>query len=239
MFKKVFITGGSGHLGQELINYLKLSNVEVYAPSHEACDITNLASLTSHLDYFQPDLFIHAAAFVDTFGCENDIRKALDINVKGTMNVVEACVKRPIKVVYISSEYVFGGGISYSLNEDGDYTTDDKLCPINVYGKTKAAAEYIISILPKYQIIRAPFIKQIYPEVFCDQYCSRYFLDEVVPKIWFNITENDEKIVHIANEYKSLYQLYKDKNIEAKPIRMSEKQKKIIPQYTGLVNNSL
>jgi len=235
MFKKVFITGGSGHLGRELINYLKISNVEVYAPSHKACDITNLASLISHVDYFQPDLFIHAAAFVDTFGCENDIRKALDINVKGTMNVVEACMRRPIKVVYISSEYVFQGHPEYSN------TIDDRLNPMNVYGKTKAAAEYIISILPNYKIIRAPFIKQTYPEVFCDQYCSRYFLEDVVPKIWFNILDkkNPENIIHIANEYKSLYQLYKSKGIGAKPIKMSKEQKKIIPQYTGLVNNSL
>jgi dTDP-4-dehydrorhamnose reductase len=148
------------------------------------------------------------------------------------MNVVEACMKRPIKVIYISSEYVFQGT---------QHSEDDRPNPLNVYGKTKAAAEYIISILPGYLIIRAPFIKQTYPEVFSDQYCSRYFLEDIVPKIWYNIVNNktSEDIIHIANEYKSLYQLYKDKGIKAKPIKMSKEQKKIIPQYIGLIDNSL
>ena len=43
--------------------------------------------------------------------------------------------------------------------------------------KPNTASEYIVSILLDYQIIRVPFIRQVYPKVFINQYCSRYFLD--------------------------------------------------------------
>ena len=67
--------------------------------------------------------------------------------------------------------------------------------------------EYIVSILPHYKIIRAPFIRKIYPKVFTNQYCSRYFLDEVVEKITYNIINNPNNLIHISSERMSLYDL--------------------------------
>jgi dTDP-4-dehydrorhamnose reductase len=121
----------------------------------------------------------------------------------------------------------------------GNYTIDDRLDPINIYGKTKSAAEYIISTFPNYQIIRAPFIRQIYPKVFIDQYCSRYFLKEAVGKIINNIFKNEEKIIHISSERMSLYDLYIKNGFTAEPITMSEEQKKKLPKDTSLINNSI
>jgi len=228
---KIFVTGGSGYLGKELVKYLSLK-ADVFAPSNTFCNMLDENKLNKTISIFKPDYVIHLAAFVDTFGCENDIKKALDVNVLGTINIVKACLKLNCKLVYVSSEYVFSG-------DKGNYTIDDKLDPINVYGKTKAAAEYIISAFSNHQIIRAPFIRQIYPKVFTDQYCSRYFLDEVVEKIVKNIFENNKKIVHISSKRTSLYDLYLKKGIKAEPITMSNEQKKTLPKDTSLINNSI
>jgi dTDP-4-dehydrorhamnose reductase len=228
---KIFVTGGSGYLGKELVKYLSLK-ADVFAPSNTFCNMLDENKLNKTISIFKPDYVIHLAAFVDTFGCENDIKKALDVNVLGTINIVKACLKLNCKLVYVSSEYVFSG-------DKGNYTIDDKLDPINVYGKTKAAAEYIISAFSNHQIIRAPFIRQIYPKVFTDQYCSRYFLDEVVEKIVKNIFKNNEKIVHISSKRTSLYDLYLKKGIKAEPITMSNEQKKTLPKDTSLINNSI
>jgi dTDP-4-dehydrorhamnose reductase len=168
---RIFVTGGGGHLGKVLVDYLQKDH-EVLAPTRKECDILDTYRLSKAVESFKPDIVIHLAALVDTFGCEEQPTSALDINVLGTLNLVEICLGLDCKFVYISSEYVFGG-------DKGNYTVEDRLDPINVYGKTKAAAEYIVSVLPNYQIIRAPFIKQVYSEVFTDQYCSRHFLDEV------------------------------------------------------------
>ena len=229
--KKIFITGGSGNLGQKLVEYLSIDN-EVYAPNRDECDILDIGSLKEKINSFQPSIIIHTAAFVDTFGCEIEVEKAIDINIIGTINLVKSCLNLDCLFVYISSEYVFGG-------EKGNYESTDRLTPINIYGKTKSASEYIISILPNYQIIRAPFVKQTYPKAFTDQYCSRYFLDEVIEKIANNIFNNREKIIHISSKKMSLYDLYLKKGIKAKPITMSEKQKETLPKDTSLINNSI
>jgi len=228
---KIFVTGGSGHLGKVLVDYLQ-KNHEVLAPSSIICNILHPLQLRKSIRNFQPDIIIHLAAFVDTFGCEEDIEKALNVNVLGTFNLVEACLDLKCKFVYVSSEYVFGGC-------KGNYTIEDRLDPINVYGKTKAAAEYIVSILPNHQIIRAPFVKQTYSEVFEDQYCSRHFLDEVCEKIARNILVNEDNIVHIATERASLYEIYQNKGIDAKPIKVDKKYYGVIPFDTSLIDNSL
>lgn len=229
--KKVFITGGNGVLGSKLIEKIS-SYFTVFAPNKEECDVRNLHSITTNVSTINPDVVIHLAAFVDTFGCESDKEKAIDINIIGTINMVKACLETKCKFVYLSSEYVFDGN-------KGNYTVDDKPDPINVYGKTKASSEYIVSILPNYQIIRAPFIRKVYPKVFNDQYCSRYFLDEVVEKIINNIINNDDKLIHISSERASLYETYIKKGIDVQPIKMTEEYLKIIPRDTSLINNSI
>ena len=228
---KIFLTGGNGHLGKMLVNYLQKDH-DVLAPNSEECNILDAHNLFNIIKDFEPNIVIHLAAFVDTFKCEEHKIDALDINVLGTLNIVKACMSLDCKFIYVSSEYVFNG-------DKGQYTINDRLDPINVYGKTKSAAEYITSVLPNYQIIRAPFVKKVYPEVFTDQYCSRYFLDEIVEKISKNIFKNNEKIIHISSKRISLYELYIKKGIDAKPISMSEEQKKKLPKDTSLVNNSI
>jgi dTDP-4-dehydrorhamnose reductase len=228
---KIFVTGGSGYLGKVLVNYLQ-KNHDILAPNSKECNILNTYILSKIIKDFNPDIVIHLAAFVDTFRCEEEIEKALDINVIGTSNIVKTCLNLDCKFIYISSEYVFGGN-------KGNYTIDDKLDPINVYGKTKTAAEYIVSVLSNYQIIRAPFIRQIYPKVFTDQYCSRYFLDEVVEKIIKNIFNNPNKLIHISSERTSLYDLYVKNGIPAEPITMSEEQRITLPKDTSLIDNSI
>jgi len=229
--KKIFLTGGTGVLGKKLVDFLS-TDYEVFAPSHKECDILNFDILKKHLKDYNPDVVLHLAAFVDTFGCEEDFEKALDVNVIGTINMVKSCKDIKCKFVYTSSEYIFGG-------DKGNYDIEDRLDPINVYGKTKAAAEYVVTTLSNYQIMRAPFIKNIYPEVFVDQYCSRYFLDDIVDKIVYNIFNNDEKIIHIANDRKSLYEHYRERGLTVNPIKMSEKFSDIIPRDTSLKNNGL
>jgi dTDP-4-dehydrorhamnose reductase len=228
---KIFITGGKGILGSKLVLSL-LSNHDVYAPDKKDCDITNLSEVKNAINQYQPDIVIHAAAYVDTFGCEKNPISAIDTNIIGTINLVKSILELSCKFVYISSEYVFGGDRGY-------YTVEDKLDPKNIYGKTKASSEYIVSILENYQIIRAPFIRKVYPKVFTDQYCSRYFLDEAVQKIIYNIMNNNDKIVHIATERMSLYDLYINKGIYADPITMDEHFLQVIPKDTSLINNSI
>lgn len=228
---RVFVTGGSGKLGSILVDRLSEECI-VKAPSHKDCDILDISVTTAKINSFNPNYVIHLAALVDTFGCEREHKKALDLNVLGTINMVKACINLNCKFIYVSSEYVFGGS-------KGNYTVEDRLDPINVYGKTKAAAEYIVSILNNYQIVRVPFIKNIYSEAFTDQYSSRSFIYDITDKLINNIFNNDSKIIHISGDRLSLYDFYKKNGINCVPTQMTEQQKKVIPQDTSLINYSI
>ncbi len=233
MNERILITGGSGVLGKELIWYCQTNLISNYAPSSKVCNILDYESVYMTILNYRPTHIIHAAAFVDTQVSEFGKKHAIDPNVNGTINVVGANMSTGVsaKFIYISTEYVFDG-------KKGNYTIDDRLNPINTYGKTKAAGEYIASTMYNYQIIRAPFIRKQYKEVFTDQYCSRYFVDEVADKIVKNALFNDEKIVHISTERKSLFDIQKQRNPDIIPITIPENYKNILPYDTSLVNTN-
>lgn len=230
MTYKVLITGGSGALGKELIKYCTETNINHFSPTSVLCNILDINSLKSVIEDYNPTHIIHAAAFVDTVGCEKNPIKSIDTNIIGTTNIVKCCNEK-IKLSYISSEYVFSGN-------KGLYHIEDRLDPINIYGKTKAASEYIISIAPSYQILRVPFIRKIHQQVFDDQYCSRYFIEDVSEKIIKNVLYNSEKIVHISRNRMKLCDLYREKNIPFKQISILNEMKSIIPKDTSLINTN-
>ena len=231
MNHKILITGGDGVLAKELTKYCNSNNINVIAPSKKDLNILKIDNIKKYIKKFNPDIIIHAAAFVDTIGCERYINKAIDINVIGTSNVVKCCIDTDIKLVYISSEYVFSG-------KKGSYTINDRLDPINIYGKSKSAGEYLVSILKKYQILRIPFIRKKHPNVFKNQYCSRFFVEEIPNKILNNVFHNTEKIIHISRNRLKLSEVYKVKNIKIKNILIPKEIADIIPKDTGLVNTS-
>lgn len=235
---KIFLTGGSGVLGKELVKYCENQGWDIYAPSHQEMDIEldNEFHKEYYLRYLPdncPDYFIHTAALVDTLECEKWPEKALMVNVEPIHNIVRHLVRYPqTKFIYISTEYIFDG-------RHGDYYPTDRLNPINVYGKTKAAAEQIVSILPNYQIVRAPFIKKIHPQAWTDQYCSRYFVEELPEKIMNNAMYNTAKIVHISpNKVKSVYEHYIDKGLQVTPTTIPYEYNDIIPRHINLINTS-
>jgi len=225
----VLITGGSGALGTALLEKIP-KEWNVYAPGSAICDITDYDTVLTVIQEFKPSIIIHAAAFVDTFGCEQDKAYAIHVNVVGTANLVKASVGLDCKFVYISSEYVFGG-------ERGFYTVEDRLNPKNVYGKTKAASEYIVSTLPNYQIVRAPFVRKIYAKAFTDQYSSKYFLKEAAMRIIKNIQHSNTPILHIASERLSLYDLYRSHGYEVEPMQRGVDQLRALPTDTSLISN--
>jgi len=99
---KIFVTGGSGNLGKELINVIP-SNYEVISPTRQECDLLDSNVINKLINFHKPNLVIHLAAFVDTLGCELDINKAIDNNIIGTINIVRSCLELNCKFVYVSS----------------------------------------------------------------------------------------------------------------------------------------
>jgi len=110
------------------------SGYSVNTATHEAMDIRDFSNVSRILKSMDPDLVIHTAAFTDVDGCEKDRKKAYEVNVLGTRNIVHACKENHLKLIFFSTDYIFDG-------EEGYYREEDKANPLNSYGKTKLQAE--------------------------------------------------------------------------------------------------
>jgi len=86
------------------------------------------------LDEARPDAVIHAGAFTNVDAAERDRDLALSINAVGTAYLADACAVRGIRLVYVSTEYVFDGTA-------GPYRETDPVSPQGWYAKTKEAGE--------------------------------------------------------------------------------------------------
>lgn len=135
ILKTVAIIGAFGQLGTDLSRALKEKNWNVLELGHKDIQVESLDSVHSTLKQSNPDFVVNTAAFHNVIQCESLIEKAWKVNSQGMSNVARIGNELNYRSIYISTDYVFDG-------EKGDfYTESDALCPVNVYGNSKAAGE--------------------------------------------------------------------------------------------------
>lgn len=134
MNEKILVTGGTGLLGTDLVKFLK-TDYRPLGASRQLFDITDHDQTAAFFQRMQPDIVLHAAAWADVDGCEEDREKAVRVNVNGTANVARACREIGARLIYYSTDYVFDG------DKETPYTEDDPTNPINHYGQTKLDGE--------------------------------------------------------------------------------------------------
>lgn len=100
-----------------------------------AIDVTSPASIREQLELYRPQLVINCAAYTAVDQCETDEKKADLVNGSGVGFLAKATNERRIRMVHISTDYVFDG-----LNPHG-YKEDDQTAPVNAYGRTKEHGE--------------------------------------------------------------------------------------------------
>lgn len=176
------------------------------APPSTTLDITDPTSVDQALQAYTPDLIVHAAAYTDVAGAENDRRKCWQINVEGTRNIVRATIKHALPLVHISTDYVFYGNT-------GNYQEDDPPGPVrNVYALSKLVAEELVRLVPEHLVIRTSFRPRewAYPVAFDDVYTSQDYVDIIAPEVALAIQHLEEipfDTLHIATERKSVFEL--------------------------------
>tara|TARA_B100001094_G_scaffold127894_1_gene123943 strand:+ start:12162 stop:12857 length:696 start_codon:yes stop_codon:yes gene_type:complete len=201
--KKLFLTGGSGTLGTEI----KKIYPQIISPSSKECDILSLSSLQENLEVYKPDIFIHAAAFTDVKAAEKKSITCNEINVIGTANVIKACKGKKIKLVFISTDYVFDG-------EKGNYKPSDPINPLSNYAKSKAAAELLVRTYVDHLIIRTSFFGHNFPyeRALIDQWTTKDYVDIIAPKILKEATSDKLGIIHVGSLRRSIYEIAKTRN---------------------------
>lgn len=153
---KVLVTGVKGQLGYDVVNELEKQNIEAVGVDIEEMDITDSASVNKVIKEVNPDAVIHCAAWtaVDAAEDEDKKEKVKLVNVDGTQNIANVCKELDIKMMYISTDYVFNGEGTEPWQPDcKDYT------PQNVYGQTKLDGELAVAnTLNKYFIVRIAWV---------------------------------------------------------------------------------
>ena len=115
-----------------MITTSRFHNDAVESPTIDAdLDITNEYQVKTIIAENDPDIIVHLAAMTNVDGCELNPDQAYEVNVRGTVNLLNHFNG---KFVLLSTDYVFDGN-------EGPYSENDTVNPKNVYGKTKLEAE--------------------------------------------------------------------------------------------------
>jgi len=149
----VLVTGAKGMLGQDLCPILEDAGYEVIETDREELDITDEKAVNEFVTSNKPEIIIHCAAYTNVDKAEEDLETARLLNAKGAENIAKAAAKNDAVMVYISTDYVFGG------NNNEPYNPDDKTNPINNYGLTKFEGEEAVrNNCEKYYIARTSWL---------------------------------------------------------------------------------
>ena len=153
MSMRVLVTGAKGQLGRDLMNEPKRQGLEGIGVDVEEMDITDPEKCRSVIGQAGADAVIHCAAYTAVDAAEDQAELCRKINGEGTRNVAEACRDAGVKLMYISTDYVFDG------EGTRPWEPDDERAPLNVYGQTKYEGELAIEeLLDRYYIIRIAWV---------------------------------------------------------------------------------
>jgi dTDP-4-dehydrorhamnose reductase len=192
---------------------------DLIAPSREELDVTEQRSVASYVAELQPDIILHAAAITDNRDIEAEPDEALAVNITGTVNVARACLGTRIRLVYVSTDYVYRG-------DRGNYSEADELLPPNLYAWTKLAGEAAVRAVPNHLIIRTSFGagEFAYPAAFADKWSSKDYVDVIAGQILEAAASPLTGIVNLGAERRSMYDYALERNPDVKKINREDSQ---------------
>jgi UDP-glucose 4-epimerase len=152
----VLVTGSSGHLGEALVRTLRTQRRDVVgidirpgAFTHQVGSIVDRAFIRRYMKGVTAVL--HAATLHKPHVATHDRQAFIDVNVTGTLNLLEEAVAAGVKAfVYTSSTSVFGDALVPPPGEPAAWVTEDVVqVPKNIYGVTKSAAEDLCQLFAR------------------------------------------------------------------------------------------
>jgi dTDP-4-dehydrorhamnose reductase len=150
---KLLIAGAAGQLGQALAREAGKQGWEVVATDVAQMDITDLPAVQQHLARHRPEVVVNAAAATRVDDLEAAPDLALKVNGLGPRNLAVACRQLGVKLIHLSTDYVFDG------TKDGPYQEWDATNPLSVYGRSKLLGEELVrQQCPDHFIVRTAWL---------------------------------------------------------------------------------
>tara|TARA_B100000780_G_scaffold278780_1_gene253635 strand:+ start:2286 stop:2993 length:708 start_codon:yes stop_codon:yes gene_type:complete len=177
---KIIFTGGAGRFGTVFKEKTLLK--KVLYPNKKELNIQKLNSIQNYFKKNKPKIVIHAAGLSRPMAIhDKEVAQSIDKNIIGTSNLVKACIDHNIKIIYLSTGYVYPG-------TKGNYKENDSLLPYNNYAWSKLGGECAVQMYKNSLIVRLCMTEKpfVHKYAFKDLITNFIFHEEVVmmfPKI--------------------------------------------------------
>ena len=180
---KILVTGSDGRFAKILkkIN----SKYKFIFRNKKQLNVLSTTSILNNFKRFKPKLVLHLAGLSRPMNVhEKNISKSINLNIIGTCNIVNQASKRKIKVIYLSTSYVYPG-------KKGNYKEEEPLLPINSYAWSKLGGECSVRLYKNSLIVRASMTEKpfVHKSAFSDFLTNFIFHDEIAPVV-FKILNN-------------------------------------------------
>lgn len=145
----ILVTGSNGQLGNELRNLAdEFSMYSLFLTDKDTLDITNFKEVEAFVIKNKINVIVNCAAYTNVDKAEDEVEVANNINFEAVKNLAEISKKYQLKLIHISTDYVFEG------TSQIPYLENDATNPKNQYGKTKNLGEKaIVQINPANSVI--------------------------------------------------------------------------------------
>ncbi len=137
--KNILVTGSKGQLGNEMQVIAKnVTDCIFHFTDVEELDITNTDAIEDFVVGNKIDFIVNCAAYTAVDKAETDIELCYKINAEAVKNIAEVALKHNIKLIHVSTDYVFNG------ENFKPYSEDDDVSPVSIYGKSKLEGEKVL-----------------------------------------------------------------------------------------------
>ena len=131
----IAVIGASGQVARALQRAGAVRNLNLVVIGRPVIEIAWRSSIVRVLDGIGPSVVINAAAYTAVDKAEENEAEAFRINRDGPHYLAKWCAAHSVPLIHISSDYVFDG------EKSAPYVESDRCCPLNAYGRSKAAGE--------------------------------------------------------------------------------------------------
>jgi dTDP-4-dehydrorhamnose reductase len=209
---RIVVTGGTGRFG-EVIKKKSLDFQFLFLfPKKKELNILNINSIKKYLKKKKPKYLLHLAGLSRPMNLHNkDIEQSIDKNIIGTANITKACSEYNIKLIYMSTCYVYPG-------LKGNYDEESPVLPINNYAWSKLGGESSVRMYKNSLILRASVTEKpfIHKNAFVDFKTNFIFHEDLIPKILKLI--NQKGVINVGGKSQSVYNFAKKFNSKIKKI---------------------
>ena len=224
--KTILISGGDGKFSRAIIE--TNTKYKILAPNKKQMDILSQTSISNFISRNKIDYFIHTAAFSTPMALHKvEVKRSIETNIIGSANVALCCLKKNIKLIYISTNFVYPG-------KKGNHSENDHLLPVNEYGWSKLGGECPMHIYKNTLILRICMNDDYFPHnsAFTD-YLTSFLKKTEAAKITLKLLDK-KGIINIGGIKQSAYNFAKKLNTKVKRSTLKKKDIRLLGKDTSL-----